>query len=269
MQQKGWLIVAVGIMIGIFVLTGCGIQPAANAEKGNSAAEKQELYVSAAASLTDVMKELAADYKKENPNSHIIFNFGSSGALQQAIENGGTTDIFFSAATKQMDALDKAGELAPDTRRDLLVNEVVLIVPKGNAKQVQSFEDLNTGKVQKIALGEPKGVPVGQYSEEILKNLNLLDSIKPKVVYGSDVRQVLSWVESGDADCGIVYATDAAISSDVDVVAKAPNGSHKPVVYPAAILKSAKNTAEAEKFMKFIMSDSSKKVFEKYGFEVK
>lgn len=102
-----------------------------------------------------------------------------------------------------------------------------------------------------------------------MKNLNLLDSIKPKVVYGSDVRQVLSWVESGDADCGIVYATDAAISSDVDVVAKAPKGSHKPVVYPAAILKSAKNTAEAEKFMKFIMSDSSKKVFEKYGFEVK
>lgn len=245
------------------LMTGCG-----GGEVEKKSAEPIELHVAAAASLTDAMKELAAIYEKDNPDVKFVFNFGSSGALQQAIENGGETDLFFSAAQKQMDALEKSGNLADDTRKNLLRNEVVLIVPKVDAKSVKNFEDLTGDNIQRVALGEPKGVPVGQYSEEILTNLNILDAVKAKAVYGSDVRQVLSWVETGDADCGIVYATDAAVSDKVNVVATAPENSHKPVIYPAAVIKDTKKLDAAKKFLDFTSTDAANKIFEKYGFKV-
>ena len=239
------------------LITGCG---------GGSVEKTVELHVSAAASLTNAMNELAELYAKDNPNVKIVFNFGSSGALQQAIENGGETDLFFSAAQKQMNALDEKGELAEGTRRDLLRNEVVLIVPNDSDKNISDFNDVATDKVEKIALGEPKGVPVGQYSEEIFTALNILDTVKAKAVYGSDVRQVLAWTESGEVDCGVVYATDAAISNKVKVICAAPEDSHKPVIYPAAAIKASKNLDDAKKFLDFTGSDAAKKVFAKYGF---
>lgn len=224
--------------------------------------------VSAAASLSDVMKDLATRYAQDNPAVKLTFNFGSSGALEQAIENGGKADLFFSAAQKQMDMLKVAGELAEGTRRDLLRNEVVLIAPKDSALKLEGFADLARADVKRVALGEPKGVPVGQYSEEILTTLNLLDAVTAKAVYGSDVRQVLSWVEAGEVDCGIVYATDAAVSDKVQVVAVAPEGSHKPVVYPAAVIKSSKQADAAKKFLDFMTSEPAKKIFERHGFTV-
>lgn len=247
------IICAVGLLI-----TGCS---SGNVEKN------VELHVAAAASLTNTMNELAELYAKENPNVKIVFNFGSSGALQQAIENGGETDLFFSAAQKQMNALDEKDELAEGTRKDLLRNEVVLIVPNDSNKNISDFNDVATDKVEKIALGEPKGVPVGQYSEEIFTALNILDVVKTKAVYGSDVRQVLAWTESGEVDCGVVYATDAAISDKVKIICAAPEGSHKPVIYPAAVIKSSKNLDAAKKFLEFTSSDAAKKVFANYGFK--
>lgn len=253
----------------VVAVAGCG---GSKDESADSSASKEpvELHVSAAASLTDVMKEIAANYEKEHPNVKIVYNFGSSGALQQAIENGGGADLFFSAAQKQMDALDKAGLLADGTRKDLLVNQVVLIVPKEGGKDIKDFQQLATDdSIAKIALGEPKGVPVGQYSEEVFTKLGILDQVKAKAVYGSDVRQVLSWVETGDADAGVVYATDAAVSDKVKVVATAPEDTHKPIVYPAAILKDTKQMDTAKDFLAFVQNDQSKALFEKYGFAVK
>ena len=250
------------------VLAGCGSQQAADSSSP-AGSERVALHVSAAASLTDVMKELAANYEQEHPNVKIVFNFGSSGALQQAIENGGETDLFFSAAQKQMNALEQAGLLLDGTRRDLLENEVVLIVPKDGGKDLSDFQQVTANDIQHIALGEPKGVPVGQYSEEVFAKLGILDAVKGKAVYGSDVRQVLSWVESGEAECGVVYATDAAVSDKVRVAAKAPAGTHKPIIYPAAVLKASKQADVAKDFLAFVASDSSRKLFEKYGFEVK
>ena len=229
-------------------------------------AEKNEIHVAAAASLTDAMKEISAEYKKISPNTEIIFNFGSSGALQQAIENGGETDLFFSAAQKQMDALEKSENILPETRKNLLKNEVVLIVPNDSDKNISNFSDLTQENIKHIALGEPKGVPVGQYSEEIFTNLGILDAVKEKAVYGSDVRQVLAWTESGEADCGVVYSTDAKISDKIKIIATAPENSHKPVIYPAAVIKNSKNLDEAKKFLNFTSSDTAKKIFEKYGF---
>ncbi|SFT50011.1 molybdate transport system substrate-binding protein [Selenomonas sp. GACV-9] len=250
------------------VMMGCGSQQVAST---SSSAEKEtvELHVAAAASLTDVMKELAASYEKEHPNVKVVFNFGSSGALQQAIQNGGETDLFFSAAQKQMNALENDGLLAEGTRCDLLQNEVVLIVPKDGGKDLADFRQVTDSSIKHIALGEPKGVPVGQYSEEVFTKLGILDAVKAKAVYGSDVRQVLSWVESGETECGVVYATDAAVSDKVKVVAKAPADTHKPIVYPAAALKDSKQLTAAKDFLAFVASDANKRLFERYGFEVK
>lgn len=242
---------------------------ASQAEVSSAApAEQVELLVSAAASLTDVMKELGQTYSAKESNVKITYTFGSSGALQTQIEEGAPSDIFMSAAQKQMDALAQKSLLVDDTRKDLLVNEVVLITPK-SSETVKSFDDVNTDKVKKIALGEPKSVPVGQYSEEIFTSLKCLDSVKKKAVYGSDVRQVLTWVESGDADCGVVYATDAATTDQVRIAANAPEGSHQPVVYPVSVLKSSKHAEAAKAFLDFLSTDEAKTVFEKYGFTVK
>lgn len=267
--MKKLLLMAMAAAMALF--TGCGGQQTAgtSSSASGSSGEQIELHVSAAASLTDVMKELADSYEKEHPNVKIVYNFGSSGALQQAIQNGGETDLFFSAAQKQMNALEKDGLLADGTRKDLLVNEVVLIVPKEGGRNITDFKQVTEPEIKHIALGEPKGVPVGQYSEEVFTKLGILDAVKAKAVYGSDVRQVLSWVESGDAECGVVYATDAAVSDKVKVSAKAPADTHKPIVYPAAALKDSKHLDAARDFLAFVANDTNKKLFEKYGFEVK
>jgi molybdate transport system substrate-binding protein len=252
-----------------FLVTGCGGQSASTSSSSSSSSSggsQKVLHVSAAASLTNVMQDIAKEYEQQHPDVKVEFNFGSSGALQQAIENGGQSDLFVSAAQKQMNALEKAGLLADGTRQDLLINDVVLIVPKDSKKDIKSFEDLNTDKVQKLALGEPKGVPVGQYSEQIFTYMKNLDAMKAKAVYGTDVRQVLSWIEQGEADAGLVYATDAAITDGVKVVAKAPADSHKPIIYPVSVLKDSKQLDLAKDFEQFLLNDTSKALFEKYGF---
>lgn len=243
-------------MVSIFLMAGCGDEK-----------KSAELHISAAASLTDAMKEISAVYEKNNPDTKIIFNFGSSGALQQAIENGGETDLFLSAAQKQMDALEKSGNIVEGTRKNLLENEIVLIVPNDGEKNISGFEDLTKENIQKIALGEPKGVPIGQYSEEILKNLGIFDELENKFVFASDVRQVLAWVESANVDCGIVYSTDAKISDKIKIVAVAKKNLHKPAIYPAAIIKTTKNFDAAKKFLDFLSDDTAKNIFEKYGFK--
>ena len=230
-------------------------------------AENKEILVLAAASLTDVLTELANNYKTETGTT-VTFSFASSGALQTQIEAGSPADIFFSAAQKQMDALQDKDLIDTDTRKDLLENKVVLISPTNSALNIKSFTDLTNSNISKIGLGEPKSVPVGQYSEEILSNLSILDAVKQKAVYGSDVRNVLSWVRIGEVDCGIVYATDAQIANDINIIAEAPEGTHKKVIYPIAIVKSSQNKDEAKKFIDYISNDKAAEAFKNYGFTV-
>lgn len=230
--------------------------------------EAVELTVSAAASLTDALNELKGMYETEHKNVKITYNFGASGTLQNQIEEGAKVDVFASAAQKQMKALIEKGKVDEADASDLLVNDVVLITTKKRDDlKIEKIEDVLNENVKTIALGEPGGVPVGQYSEEILNHLGILDEVKKKVSYGSDVRQVLSWVASGEADAGLVYKTDALIEGDnVNIVTSAPEGSHKPVVYPVSVLKESANREAALEFIEFLKSDSSIKVFEKYGF---
>ena len=251
-----------GLMVFSVIATGCG-----NSVTNKEAEKKAEIFISAAASLTDAMQEIGALYEKANPKEKITYNFGSSGALQSQIQQGAPADIFISAAQKQMNVLEEKNLIKKETRQDLLVNKVVLITAKDSKTDIQSFQEIT--KAKHIALGEPKGVPVGQYAEQIFTKLNILDGIKPKAVYASDVRQVLTWVENNEAEVGVVYATDAAISPKVKIICEAPVGSHKPVIYPAAITTNGKNVEAAKKFMAFLTTQEATDVFKKYGFQVK
>lgn len=242
-------------------------QEASPTREPTAALEPVALTISAASSLKDAMEEIKEAYIKENPNVTITYNFDSSGSLQQQIEQGAEVDVFISAAEKQMDALKDKGLIIDETRKDFLENKIVLVVPE-DSTGIHDFADLATDKVKKIGLGEPKSVPVGQYAEELLTKLNLLDSIKSqeKVVYGKNVKEVLTWVETGNADAGIVYETDALVSDKVKVAARAPDGLIKPVYYPAAVIGASKHTDAAKAFTSFLYSASAKPVFEKYGF---
>ncbi len=232
-----------------------------------AATPKTEIIVSAAASLTETMNELIEMYKKVKPDVTITPTYGSSGSLQQQIEQGAPVDIFISASPKQVDALAKQGLILKDTRKNIVENKVVLIVPK-STKGITQFADAATDKIKQIALGEPSSVPVGQYSEEIFTALGILDKVKPKAVYAKDVRQVLTYVEMGEVDAGIVYATDAAISKKVTVIATAPEGTHKPVIYPAAVVKTSAQPQVAKAFLTWLSSAEASKVFVRYGFTV-
>lgn len=225
------------------------------------------LTVSAAISLTNAMQEIKALYQSSNPNVNITYNFGASGALQQQIQQGAPVDVFFSAATKQMDALQQKNLLDPGTRRNLLTNRLVLITPT-NAKALTSFQALTGDQVKQIAIGEPKSVPAGQYAQELLTNLKIFDSIKSKLVYGNNVRQVLTYVETGNVDAGIVYITDAKESKSVRVAATAQENLHSPIVYPVAVLRDSKNVTASREFVQFLSGTQARTIFEKYGFGV-
>lgn len=228
--------------------------------------ERIELTILAATSLTDVCNELKMRYEAENPYVTINFSYGASGALQSQIEEGCPADVFMPAAVKQMDVLANKGLMDTASIINLLENAVVFIVPKKSGIDVSSFEDAATDKVAMIGLGEPSSVPVGQYSEEIFESLGILDEVQAKANYGSDVRTVLSWVESSAVDCGVVYATDAYISDQIRIVCEAPEGSCKKVLYPVGIVANSAHAEEAGRWIAFIQRDESMALFESYGF---
>jgi molybdate transport system substrate-binding protein len=230
-----------------------------------AAAPSVELNVFAAASLTESLTQIAALYEAANPGVKLSFNFDSSGTLQKQIESGAAADLFLSAAQKQMDALEEGGYLLEGTRRDLLINQVVLILPEGSPLRLTAFEDVAGGDVQLIALGN-SDVPVGQYAQEIFTTLGIWDAVFAKASLGSNVKEVLSQVESGAVDCGVVYATDAATADGVVVVATAPDGSHNPAVYPGAVLKDAPGADAARAFLDFLMTPDAAAAFEAVGF---
>ncbi|MCC5605347.1 molybdate ABC transporter substrate-binding protein [Nostoc sp. CHAB 5834] len=226
------------------------------------------IVVSAASSLKDALQDIKILYQQSKSNINISYNFGASGALQQQIEQGAPADIFISAAKKQVDALETKGLLLSGTRTNLANNRLVLIVAQ-DVVGITSFNNLTDSKIKKIAIGEPRSVPAGQYGEEVLKNLQLYDQVKSKFVFGNNVRQVLAAVESGNAQAGIVYATDAKTSNKVKVVVTADEKLHSPIVYPLAVIKGSKNISAAKQFVQFLSGSQSKTILRKYGFIVR
>lgn len=268
MKKFRKLMMTVIVSALMFMLVACGQSPTQQNQSQVPSPDVKPvmLTVSAAASLKDAMEEIKTAYTEEKTNVTITYNFGSSGSLQQQIEQGAEVDIFLSAATKQMDALSAKGLIKEDTRKNFLENKIVLVVPK-DSTTVADFKDLATDKVKQIGLGEVKSVPVGQYAVEMLTKLDLFASVESKAVYGKDVKEVLTWVETGNVDAGIVYKTDALVSDKVKVIAEAPEGSVSPVYYPAAVIGATKNAEEAKAFIDYLYSSNAKPVFEKYGFK--
>jgi len=230
-----------------------------------AAANDSDLTISAAVSLKDALDAVTPLFAKVQPSISLHYNLGASGTLQEQIEQGAPVDVYISASPDQMNTLDKQGLLLPGTRRDLLRNSIVLIAPSSSTG-VSDFKDLLKPQVKIVAIGEPQTVPAGKYAQEVLTHFGLYDSLKPKFVFAKDVRQVLTYVASGNADAGIVYATDAETTNQVKVVATAPDDSHAAVLYPVAILKDAKNVAAAKEFENFLQSPAAQAVFERYGF---
>ena len=226
--------------------------------------QKPTLTISIAASLQDAMTEVEAAYESEHGAVDFRNNFGSSGTLAREIEQGAPVDLLVSAGAKPVDQLETEGLLAAGTRANLLRNALVLIAPANLA--LRGFDDLKGKQVRLIAIGDPASVPAGQYGQQTLTALQLYDDVKGKLVLGKDVRQVLTYVETGNADAGLVYATDAQSSKSVRVVASAPEGSHDPIVYPMAEIKTTRNDATAKAFLAFLTSPEARAIFVKHGF---
>ena len=229
--------------------------------------EETEILVAAAASLKNAYEDkLIPMFEEANPGVTVKGTYDSSGKLQTQIEEGLEADVFMSAAKKQMTALDEEGMIASDTITDLLENKIVLIVPTGNEKKLEKFEDIENA--DSIALGDPASVPAGQYAQEALTNLGIWDKIQDKVSFGTNVTEVLNQVAAASADARIVYATDAASMADqVEVVAEAPEGSlAKKVIYPVAVVKGTAHEEVAKEFVAFLQTDKAITVFEDYGF---
>jgi molybdate transport system substrate-binding protein len=234
--------------------------------------ETASITVSAAISLKDALDELGPifqvqQHRKNGGNgTAVTYNYGGSGTLARQIEQGAPVDVFFSAAEKQMDELATQSLIDADSRRDLVGNALVLIAPAQAATNLHSFQDLTGPAVKNIALGETSTVPAGMYAQQTLEHLGLFAALQKKVVYAKDVRAVLTYVETGNADAGLVYQTDANTSKKIRVIAIAPPDSHDPILYPVAVLRDSKNKPAARAFVEFLQGPDARAVFQKYGF---
>ncbi len=249
------------------LISSCGQKNGDEAEAslGDRNSAQTELIVSAAASMQNVLQEIAFLYNQKYPQAKIVFNFGSSGSLQHQIEQGAPVDIFISAAPEQMNDLAVQKLLLGGTRQNLVKNQMVLIVPK-KSRSIDDFSDLADTSVGQIALGEPTSVPAGRYAQEILTKLNIIDVVKSKAVYGKDVRQVLNYVATGNTDAGIVYRTDALDVPEVEIVDTASENAYSQVVYPVAIVKDSQHQRNAQQFLHFLFTAEAQAAFEGYGF---
>lgn len=267
----------------ILAMTACGSTEETKTDDTATEEEsvvQQDLIVFAAASMTETLEQLKTDYEAEHPEINIVYTFDSSGTLKTQIEEGADCDIFISAAQKQMNALDAAadGEDNPDgldfvdseTRFDILENKVVLVVPEGNPKNINSFDDMKTGLSDgsiKMAIGN-EDVPVGQYTQKILSFYELDEQALADsgvLTYGSNVKEVTTQVSEAAVDCGIIYETDA-YSAGLEKVATATEEMCGKTIYPAAVLKNASDKEAAEAYLEYLTGDHAKEVFEEVGF---
>lgn len=242
------------IMPIILLMVGC-----------NSKNTVEEINVSAAASLKEVMGEIKTEYESKNKDVKLTINYGSSGSLKQQIEQGAPCDIFISAGQSQVDDLDKGGFLISDTIKEFTKNELALIALKDST--LGNIDDLATDKIKHIGIGYPESVPAGKYADEVLNNLNLKDKVEEKLIFGKDVKEVLAWTSSGNADAGFVYTSDTINNKDIKVVEVIDEKNHSPIIYPIAITKNSKKYEQSKKLEEFLLSDDVKKILNKYGYK--
>ena len=226
--------------------------------------DADEIMVSAAVSLKDAFQEIGRLYETRSRRK-VAFNFGASGALQKQIEAGAPSDVFASAGSRQMDELVARNLIEIASRRDFARNSLVLIVPHDSQSNITAFDGL--AAAERIAIGNPRTVPAGQYTEQLLKNTNLWPRLEAKFVLAEDVRQVLDYVARVEADAGIIYRTDARIGADrVRMVATAEEGSHDPILYPIAVIKESSQKNAAQEFINLVLSAEGRSILARHGF---
>ncbi|MBD2555009.1 molybdate ABC transporter substrate-binding protein [Limnothrix sp. FACHB-708] len=252
-----------GLIVGM--VAGCRVDW--NGPNGQ-AKPQQTLTVSAAASLQPALTTLQAEYRLVEPTVQLSLNFGSSGALKQQILQGAPVDLFISADAKTMAELAGAGLVDPATQRDLLSNELVLVARPG--VPLRKWQDVAGPEVKFLAIGDPERVPVGRYARATLVSLDLWRAVQPKLVLGQDARQVLTAVVTGNADAGVVYASDVRRSTEpplgLVLVGDAPPGSHPPITYPIAVMAKTRQPAAARQFADWLGKPTARSIFVRYGF---
>jgi len=230
-------------------------------------ARADELRVLAAASLTDALMKLAPAYEKQSGDK-LVFSFAGSNILARQIRESAPADAFISADDAQMDALQKAGLIAENSRREILSNTLAIVVGSDSALKIDSPQSLTQPAVKRLALADPKAVPAGVYAREYLTKLGLWKQLESRVVPAENVRAALAAVESGNVEAGIVYKTDAGISKAVRIAYEVPAKDGPRISYPAAVVKSSERPDAAGKFIAYLQSEPAKKIFREFGFVV-
>lgn len=267
MKKKIVFSILITLMLSVLIISCSAPKESASVSKEAAPAEPSvELNISAAASLKEAMADIQTEFSKVKPNVTLTVNFGASGSLQQQIEQGAPCDIFISAGQSQMKALDDKFLLLENTKKDLVKNDLVLVGPKDTT--LTGLSDLTGDKVKKIAVGEPASVPAGKYADEVFIKLGIKDAVVSKLVFAKDVKEVLAWSTSGNAEAGFVYKSDALSNKDVKVIETIAEDKHSPITYPVGIIKASKNPDVAKAFEDFLFTDTCKKIFEKYGYGI-
>ena len=255
----------VGLLVILVLAGGCGSSRPAPAASPTPS-QTVEINVSAALGLKEALLDIKKDYEAKHPEIKLVYNLAAAGPLQSQIEQGAPADVFISAAPKQLNELQKKNLINPATRKNLVGNQLVLIVPKDSRLGLSSFADLTQDKVKKFGMGAPETVPAGQYGQEVLKHLGIWEKVKEKAVLGKDVRTLVAYAETGNVEASIVFSTVAATSDKVKIAATAPEGSHQPIIFPGAVLAGSKQPKAAEDFLNYLAGPEGMKVFTKYGF---
>ncbi|QUR94497.1 molybdate ABC transporter substrate-binding protein [Macrococcoides canis] len=246
------------ILSAVLLLSACNQTDEIKQQK-----DKKIITVSAAASLKDALNEIEQKYEKEHQTIDLKFNYGASGTLAQQIKSGAPVDLFISAAEDKVDMLVEDNKINKEDKKSLLKNHLVLI----SNSPINSVQNLTSNKIEKIALGNPDLVPAGAYGKQMLENAGLYQKLKNKCILTKDVRQVLTYVETGNVDAGIVYASDVKSSEKIKYSFTIQDTMHDKIIYPAAIIKDTQHKEDAQQFFNYVAHPDTLKIFEKYGFD--
>ncbi|MBM7714878.1 molybdate transport system substrate-binding protein [Bacillus thermophilus] len=254
------------LLVASLLLAGCNSKETTTNVDKETEGKKIPLTVSAAVSLTEALEEIKELYEKDH-TVDITLQLGGSGTLARQIQQGAPVDIFLSANQEWMDTLEKEDLINRSTRANITGNKMVMITSADSDIQYTSAAQISAKDVEQIAIGNPKSVPAGKYTEEALHHLNKWNELKDQLVLAKDVRQVLTYVETGNADIGFVYESDAVNSDKIKMLATVDDSLHGPIVYPGAVIANTKHEKEAEDFLTFLQTEEAQNIMKKYGFK--
>ncbi|MGD9780047.1 molybdate ABC transporter substrate-binding protein [Methanomethylovorans sp.] len=275
MDKKNQTLLTAAIVIIMIIALAAVFMNSNNEEQQAQQQDQQQgsqptqINVAAAASLTEAFTDIEKEFEAENSNIDIVYNFAASGTLRTQIEAAPeTADVFASAAQDQMDMLASKGFIYNDTREDFVENSLVMITPSGNALGLIGMQDLTKTEVEKISMGNPDTVPAGKYAKEGLTNAGLWDNVSRKTLLAENVKQALVYVETGEAEAGFVFSTDAssAKNGSIEVIASVPVTT--PITYPIAVVSATQHKDDSQMFIDFVTGEKGKSILEQYGFSI-